>query len=505
MDPSSVKRRLTCILAADAVGYSKQMGQDEEGTIRVLSAHRAVIDGIIAFHQGRIVSTAGDSVLAEFSSAVEAVRCAVEIQEALKTRNDSLEEHRQMHFRVGVNLGDVVVKNEDLLGDGVNVAARLETMAEPGGICISSSVYDQITGKLDLGFQDIGEQNLKNISRPIRVYRVSGASSPVRQAPPVASSLPPAAPAARARSSLPWVIGAAVAVAIGAAVAWQGGWLRSGPADGASRTTTAAPAGAPAPGPAAAGSAPPVAAVDAARTQAEADTQRMRADAEAIRRQAEAELARARSEADAGKAARAKGDAEATAARLRAQAEADAARIRAEAESSAARTRSDAEAAARATAAQASKSAPAQPEPAAKAPVAPIAAAAPSPDKSPPASGGSVGRFDGKWNVTVECPKHDDGALGYTLDFVAEVKDGYLRGEKGSEGSAGSLRIEGPIQPDGRGTFDAKGVTADPRFNVKSVRSGTPYAYTVAARFEGSRGTGRRLQLRACTLAFVKQ
>ena len=167
MEPSSVKRRLTCILAADAVGYSKQMGQDEEGTIRVLSAHRAVIDGIITFHQGRIVSTAGDSVIAEFSSAVEAVRCAVEIQEALKTRNDSLEEHRQMHFRVGVNLGDVVVKNDDLLGDGVNVAARLETIAEPGGICISSSVYDQITGKLDLGFQDIGEQSLKNISRPI--------------------------------------------------------------------------------------------------------------------------------------------------------------------------------------------------------------------------------------------------------------------------------------------------------------------------------------------------
>ncbi len=177
------------------------MGQDEEGTIRVLSAHRAVIDGIITFHQGRIVSTAGDSVLAEFSSAVEAVRCAVEIQEALKTRNDSLEEHRQMHFRVGVNLGDVVVKNEDLLGDGVNVAARLETIAEPGGICISSSVYDQITGKLDLGFQDIGEQNLKNISRPIRVYRVSGASAPVR----AGAGRPPGSP--RAASAQPAAVG----------------------------------------------------------------------------------------------------------------------------------------------------------------------------------------------------------------------------------------------------------------------------------------------------------
>ena len=140
MDPQSVRGRLTCILAADAVGYSQQMGQDEEGTIRVLSAHRAVIDGLIAFHGGRIMSTAGDSVLAEFASAVEAVRCAVEIQEALKTSNDALPEKSRMFFRVGVNLGDVVVKNDDLLGDGVNVAARLETIAEPGGICISAPV-----------------------------------------------------------------------------------------------------------------------------------------------------------------------------------------------------------------------------------------------------------------------------------------------------------------------------------------------------------------------------
>ena len=156
------------------------MGRDEEGTVRVLSAHRAVIDGIIAFHEGRIVSTAGDSVLAEFASVVEAVRCAVEMQEAIKTRNDSLEPNRRMLFRVGINLGDVVVKDNNVLGDGVNVAARLETLAEPGGICVSSSVYDQITGKLDLGFLDIGQQVLKNISRPIHVYRVASGSAPAR-------------------------------------------------------------------------------------------------------------------------------------------------------------------------------------------------------------------------------------------------------------------------------------------------------------------------------------
>jgi len=188
MDSLSVKRRLTCILAADAVGYSRQMANDEEGTIRVLAAHRSVIDGIIAFHQGRIIGTAGDSVLAEFASAVEAVRSAIEIQDAIRTRNDSLPEDRRMVFRVGVNLGDVVVKDDDILGDGVNVAARLESIAEPGGVCISSSVYDQITGKLDLGFQDIGEQMLKNISRPIRVYRISGTTPPGRATPPARSA-----------------------------------------------------------------------------------------------------------------------------------------------------------------------------------------------------------------------------------------------------------------------------------------------------------------------------
>ena len=177
-----VKRRLAAILSADAAGYSRMMAEDEEATLRLLAAHRAVIDGIIQFHNGRIVGAAGDSVLAEFASPVEAVRCAVEVQEALKTRNDSLPEPRRLLFRVGVNLGDVVVKGDDLLGDGVNVAARLQSIAEPGSICISGSVYDQIAGKLSMGFTDIGEQTLKNIPRPVRAFRVAGALAPAQQA-----------------------------------------------------------------------------------------------------------------------------------------------------------------------------------------------------------------------------------------------------------------------------------------------------------------------------------
>lgn len=210
MAATPLKRKLVAILAADAVGYSRLMAADEEGTMKVLGAHRAVIDGIIEFHEGRIVGTAGDSVLAEFASPTEAVRCAVEIQDAMRTRNDSLAEDKRLHFRIGVNLGDVMVKGDDLLGDGVNVAARLEGIAEPGGICISSSVYDQIAGKLNLGFVDIGAQALKNINRPVRVYRVErdGRAAPTA--------------IARGRTGIrrgKWAAVAAVLV-IGAGLAW---------------------------------------------------------------------------------------------------------------------------------------------------------------------------------------------------------------------------------------------------------------------------------------------
>jgi class 3 adenylate cyclase len=481
VDSLSVKRRLTCILAADAVGYSSQMGHDEDGTIRVLAAHRAVIDGIIAFHEGRIIGTAGDSVLAEFSSVVEAVRCAVEIQEALKTRNDSLPESRRMHFRVGVNLGDVVVKDQDLLGDGVNVAARLESMAEPGGICISSSVYDQITGKLDLGFQDIGEQNLKNISRPIHVYRLTGSAPPIRPAQ-AAVATDSAAPARKLAS---WMIGALGAIGVAvlvAALAWQAGWLRSGPSESGGTTKAMAPKPAPGPENSVATS------VDAAaRTQAEADAQRMRSEAEALRRQAETELARTRAEADAARAARTKADAEAAAARTRKEAEADAARIRADAQARAAETQRDADAKAKVVVTAPRATAPSQDNSARVAAVAHNAA------------------FDGVWNVTVSCPAAADGALGYKLEFVAQVKDGYLRGIHGTEGTPDSLRIEGQIQPDGNATLDAKGLTGDPKYSVKRTQKGSPYAYHVAARFDGSRGSGTRMELRPCDLRFVKQ
>jgi adenylate cyclase len=167
-----LERKLTAILCADVFGYSRLMGEDEEATLRTLSSHRKLIDSLIERHHGRFVNSAGDSVLAEFASVVNAVQCAVEIQNTLKAENTSLPPDRRMEFRIGVNLGDVMVDGEQIYGDGVNVAARLESLADPSGICISGIVHDQVRDKLALGYQDLGEQEVKNIARPVRVFRV---------------------------------------------------------------------------------------------------------------------------------------------------------------------------------------------------------------------------------------------------------------------------------------------------------------------------------------------
>src|SRR6516162_4162333 len=168
----AMERKLTAILCADVYGYSRLMGQDEEATLRALSAHRKLIDSLIEQHRGKFVNAAGDSVLAEFVSVVNAVQCAVEIQNALKAENAEVPPEKRMQFRIGVNLGDVMVEGEQIYGDGVNVAARLESLAAPGGICISGTVHEQIRDKLALQYEDLGEQEVKNIARPVRVYRV---------------------------------------------------------------------------------------------------------------------------------------------------------------------------------------------------------------------------------------------------------------------------------------------------------------------------------------------
>ena len=170
---SILERKLVTILSADVAEYSRLMAEDEEQTLRIFRDHSQTFRALVDLHHGRIFNTAGDAILAEFISPVEAVRCATDIQAALRTRNEHLPRHRQVKFRIGVNLGDVMVEDSDLLGDGVNVAARLQGAAAPGGICISGSVYDQIRNKLSLGFESQGERRFKNIPQPVRTFTVA--------------------------------------------------------------------------------------------------------------------------------------------------------------------------------------------------------------------------------------------------------------------------------------------------------------------------------------------
>ncbi len=169
-------RRLTAILAADVAGYSRLMGADEEGTHERLKAHLGeLVDPKIKEHRGRTVKNTGDGVLVEFPSVVDAVRCAVEVQRGMVERNAETAENNRISFRVGVNLGDVIAEEDDIFGDGVNIAARLEALAEPGGICISRVVRDQIRDKLPYSFEDMGEQSVKNIARPVHAYAMGAA------------------------------------------------------------------------------------------------------------------------------------------------------------------------------------------------------------------------------------------------------------------------------------------------------------------------------------------
>ena len=166
------KRKLTAILSADVEGYSRLMGDDEESTVRTLTAYREVITTLIQQHNGKVLDSPGDNLLAEFASVVDAVQCAVAVQKEINARNTELAENRRMQFRIGVNLGDVIEEEDRIYGDGVNIAARLEGLAEAGGICVSGTAFDQVKSKLSLGYKFVGKQTVKNIPDPIRAYNV---------------------------------------------------------------------------------------------------------------------------------------------------------------------------------------------------------------------------------------------------------------------------------------------------------------------------------------------
>src|SRR6516162_4879840 len=186
--PSRVGRRLAAIVAADVAGYSRLMGLDEVGTARTLREHRKVTDALVAKHGGRIVKTTGDGVLLEFPSVVDAVEYAVAVQAVMAQRNEGIPQDRRMLFRIGINLGDILIDGDDILGDGVNVVARLEGIAEPGGICLSSSAYDHVRGTVPVEFTDLGVQTLKNIAGPIRAYAVGLNTNTDRSVPPLSST-----------------------------------------------------------------------------------------------------------------------------------------------------------------------------------------------------------------------------------------------------------------------------------------------------------------------------
>jgi TolB-like protein/class 3 adenylate cyclase len=172
MSPEGTKRKLTAIFSADVKGYSRLMEDDEEATVATLTAYRAVMTKVIEKHSGRVVDSTGDNLLAEFASVVDGMRGAVEIQEELRARNSELPDHRRMEFRIGINLGDVIEEEGRIYGDGVNIAARVESLADGGGICVSGSAYEQIRNKLSLGTEFLGEHEIKNISVPVKVYRL---------------------------------------------------------------------------------------------------------------------------------------------------------------------------------------------------------------------------------------------------------------------------------------------------------------------------------------------
>jgi adenylate cyclase len=220
---AATTRRLAAILAADVAGYSRLMGADEEGTLNRLKAHRReLVDPKIREHHGRIVKTTGDGMLVEFPSVVDAVRCAVEIQRAMVDRNADTPEDKRITFRVGVNLGDVIIDGGDIYGDGVNIAARLEALAEPGGICISRTVRDHIGDRLPYAFDDLGEQSVKNIARPVHAYALSPATA--ASLPEVTIPLHPIGPSRRSNSSRLAILAASIVAVIGIGIAIWWAW-----------------------------------------------------------------------------------------------------------------------------------------------------------------------------------------------------------------------------------------------------------------------------------------
>lgn len=471
-----VTRRLVAILALDAANFSRLVAQDEELTLRRLSECRQIIDSAIAKHGGRIVTTAGDSVLAEFASSVQAVRAAIDIQQALRTRNVEASLVAPMQFRVAVNVGDVVVDGDNILGDGVNVAVRLENMTPPEGICISAAVRDYVAGKLDVRFVDLGTQYLRNIPRPIRAFQVI---------PELAGSESFAKKARRAGAKVAW--GAAAAIAL----LGSGAWLSATRAPVGDQTASTMPT--------AVASADERAYWDSVKRAA--DPNELRAYLASFPNGVFAELAKARLEGLLESNRRHAHERELAAkTAAAAQAQSDAARLRSEAESAMARAASEQAAALRlrtdaevATArASTQRAATEGKSRTARAPE------APAQPPTPFAFVRTISPLDGRWTSEWACEASADQPAA-TIRLPAEVQYREVRIEAGQVGLPGHFRAYGSITEDG--AFQLQGISVARSQRIVSNED----AMQVSGRIESDRaeGTGH-IGKRRCTVVMTR-
>jgi len=456
-------RKLAAILAADVVGFSRLAGADEDRTLARLRALRSdLIDPTIAIHHGRVVKRTGDGILVEFRSVVDAVRCAIEVQNGMVERNAGLPAERRIEFRLGIHLGDVVEESDgDLMGDGVNVAARLEGIAKPGAICLSEDAYRQVRARLDLAVNDLGETQLKNIVHPVRVYSLQvGVPS---QAKPLGQA---AAQGSRRGLVVAAVLGATL-LAIGGAVVYLRPFVRA-PSPEASLAQQTGPTTA-----AAVPSAPSQPARPEVKPEPSAPSQASPSPPAA---------AAAPSPTPAPSSATPSPTPPAQT-------------------PSAASPSSDEASWRTAVAAntvvgfneylQASPGGAHVEE--AQLQIADLILASPTKSKA----------YDGRWLTRVTCPAFRR-AQSYSTELSGEVKDGAYHARVGAVGEPGSLVIDGKIVPDGTSALLAKGSVGSTAASG-GLAVGTPYLYHVIAQFEPSRGTGRRIEARPCNLTFVKQ
>jgi class 3 adenylate cyclase len=509
------QRKLTTILSADVASYSRLMAEDEEHTLKIFAGHREVFEGLVALYRGRIFNTAGDAILAEFPSAVDAVRCATEIQAALRTRDEQVAPEKRVRFRIGLNLGDVMVQGTDLLGDGVNVAARLQSAAEPGGICISGSVYDQIINKLSLSFLSMGEMSYKNIPQPVRTFCIVEAPGH-RPLPTPTVAAPASAPAATpSKSKKRLWLGAAASVVLVAGIGgyWVYGEIAAERAELARQRRAAreeeadrqARAAAEAQKAAQAQADAALAAVAAAKQRAElAEAAERAAKAETAR--IEAEAAQKRLEAAVQAAAEAQKQAEAE----RAKTEAELRRaLEGKEKPPAKRTTPLAETVtAQADPPPSATSAlPAAPPPAAAAPTASAPHAAPPPAAKPDSQvaaipaparpGQGADRFNGSWLTKIDCAAV--GRLqGFRITIDGKISGGQYQGQRGTPGEPGSLNLTGEVGADGKFTLHALGRTSDAAFS--GLPPNSSYSYDLVGQLSDRSGTGTRTIGRPCSL-----